>query len=213
MHKHLIVLILSLFIFTACSSKQEVAEYNKPAVYWYNKMLKQIERDQLDEADDTYTSLESEHKNSPLLSSANLIIATAHMKSEEYAMANYYFDEYLKRFVNKNNIDYVRYLKIKAKFLAFKNQFREQELVYETIEETQGFIDAYPKSKYIYLVQTIQSRLYMAKASFDQEISELYARIDKSEAAKVYEEKAKISWEDLENIKPVKVPWYRSLFE
>ncbi len=211
--KQITLLILSIFIFTACSGKHESTEYNKPAVYWYNKMLKQIDSVQLDEADDTYTSLESEHKNSPHLPSALIIIATAHMDEEEYAMANYYFDEYLKRFVKKQNVDYVRYLKIKSKFLAFQSQFREQDLVYQTIEETQEFINMYPNSKYLYLVKTIQSRLYMAKATFDQDIAELYARIDKPKASKKYAVRAKQSWQDVNNIEPVKVPWYRALFE
>jgi outer membrane protein assembly factor BamD len=213
MRKQLITLSIILFIFTACSSKQQEAEYNKPAVYWYNKMLKQIIQYQLDNADDTYTSLESEHRKSPLLASANLIIAIAHMDNEEYAMANYYFDEYLKKFVNKANIDYIRYLKIKSKFLAFKNQFREQELVYETIRETKEFIDTYPSSKYLYLVHTIQARLYMAKASFDTEIAKVYLRIDKPKASEVYANKAKHSWEDIETINHVDVPWYRGIFE
>ena len=211
--KQIILLVLSIFIFTACSGKHESTEYNKPAVYWYNKMLKQIASAQLDDADDTYTSLESEHKNSPHLPSALIIIATAHMDAEEYAMANYYFDEYLKRFVKKQNVDYVRYLKIKSKFLAFKSQFREQDLVYQTIGETQEFIDIYPNSNYIYLVKTIQSRLYMAKAIFDKNISELYARTDKPKASKMYAKRAKQSWNDINNIEPIKVPWYKALFE
>jgi outer membrane protein assembly factor BamD len=212
LYKQLIILVLSISIFTACSSKED-AEYNKPAVYWYNKMLKQISQNKLDDADETYTSLESEHRRTPLLASANLIIAMAHMEEEEYTMANYYFDEYIKKFVNKKNTDYVRYLKIKSKFLAFKNQFREQELVYNTIKETKDFISNYPNSEYIYLVQNIQSRLYMAKASFDKEISELYTRIDKPKASKMYSQKAKKSWENIKNIHKVNVPWYRAIFE
>jgi len=213
MHKQIIFLLISIFIFTACSGKQAEAEYNKPAIYWYNKMLKQLTQYRLDEADDTYTSLESEHRKSPLLASANIIIATAHMEDEEYIMANYYFDEYLKRFVNANNIDHVRYLKIKSKFLAFKNQYREQELVYETINETKRFIQMYPNSKYLYLVKTIQARLYMAKSSFDKEIAQLYARIDKPKASIAYQARAKKSWQDIDSIKAVDVPWYRSIFE
>ncbi len=210
--KQLLTLILTIFIFVGCSGKEE-QEYNKPAVYWYNKMLKEISLFQIEEADDTYTSLEAEHRNSPLLSSALFIIAQAHMDEEEYAMSNYYFDEYLKKFTTASNIDYVRYLKIKSKFLAFKNQYREQELVYETIEETQYFIDKYPNSEYIYLVQTIKSKLLMAKASFDKEISELYTRLDKPKASTVYINKSQDSWKDTDNIEPVNVPWYRYIFE
>ena len=212
--RQLLLLFMILFVFTACASKEDTKqEYNKPAIFWYNKMLKQIASYQIDEADDTYTSLESEHRNSPLLSSAIFIIAMAHLDEEEYAMANYYFDEYLKRFSIASNIDYVRYLKIKSKFLAFKNQFREQELVYDTLKETQNFIDTYPNSNYLYLVHTIKSRLEMAKASFDTEIAQLYKRIDKPKASDIYLSRAKRSWEDIDTIEPIIVPWYRRMFE
>ncbi|NCB12314.1 MAG: outer membrane protein assembly factor BamD, partial [Erysipelotrichia bacterium] len=64
--KNLLLIACAAFVFTACSSKEE-QEYNKPALYWYNKMMKQISSGDLDQADDTYTSLESEHRNSPFI--------------------------------------------------------------------------------------------------------------------------------------------------
>ncbi|MEA3554831.1 MAG: outer membrane protein assembly factor BamD [Campylobacterota bacterium] len=209
------VLFISLTtsIFSGCSSKNEVQEYNKPAVYWYNKMIKQISNGQIDEADDTYTSLESEHRNSPLLPSAIMIIANAHMNDEAYQMANFYFDEYLKKFALKQDADYIRFLKIKSNFLAFKNEFREQELLTKTLIETDKFIKLYPHSQYIHVVKTIRSRLFMGKAIFDKEISDLYSRIDKPAAQTIYATKAKQSWEDLESIEPVDTPWYRAIFE
>jgi outer membrane protein assembly factor BamD len=208
-----IMFIASLvYIFTGCAAK-EAEEYNKPAVYWYNKMISQISNYQLDEADDTFTSLESEHRNSPLLPSAIMIIAVTHMQDEEYALANYYFDEYLKKYSLKRNADYIRYLKIKSNFLAFKSQFREQKLLRKTILATDKFILEYPKSQYIHLVKNIKSRLLMTKALFDREISELYGRIEKPEADTYYAKKASTNWKDINNIKKVDVPWYRSILE
>ena len=210
-----IILLLAILIYsiTGCSQKQKVEEYNKPALYWYNKMIKQISNNDLDNADDTYTSLESEHRNSPLLSSAIMIIANAHMKEEEYQMANYYFDEYLKRFSLKSDAGYIEYLKIKSNFLAFKSQFREQELLTQTLIQTDKFIKIHKDSKYLYLIKTIKSRLLMAKAVFDKEISDLYGRVDKPKAQEIYKQKASKSWTKLDNIEPVKVPWYKSIFE
>ena len=207
------LMVLFISIFQGCSSKNEVQEYNKPAVYWYNKMIKQISNSRIDEADDTYTSLESEHRNSPLLPSAIMIIANAHMDDEAYQMANFYFDEYLKKFALKQDADYIRFLKIKSNFLAFKNQFREQELFTKTLVETDKFIKLYPHSQYIHVVKTIRSRLFMGKAIFDKEIADLYTRIDKPQAQAIYTSRAQSSWKDLESIEPVNTPWYRAIFE
>ena len=209
----LLLISFASYAFTGCASKQEPKEYNKPAIYWYNKMIKQISNYNLDDADDTFTSLESEHRNSPFISSAMMIIATAHMEEEEYAMANYYLDEYLKRYSLKRDADYIRYLKIKSNFMAFKSQFREQNLLDETLIKTDEFIQKYPNSEYIHLVQTIKSRLLMARSIFDKEIAELYGRIDEPEAKKFYEAKASKNWKNLDDIEKVSVPWYKAIFE
>jgi len=208
-----ILCIASLvYIFTGCASKEQ-EEYNKPAVYWYNKMINQISNYQLDAADDTFTSLESEHRNSPLIPSAIMIIAISHMEDEAYTLANYYFDEYLKKYSLKKNADYIRYLKIKSNFLAFKNQFRDQELLTKTINETDLFIEEYKNSQYIHLVNNIKSRLLMAKAMFDKEISDLYSRVDKPKAQAFYAKRASENWKNIQEIEKVDVPWYRAIFE
>jgi outer membrane protein assembly factor BamD len=210
--KNLLLITCAVFVLTACSSKEE-EEYNKPALYWYNKMMKQISSGDLDKADDTYTSLESEHRNSPFIPSAILILVNAHIDEEEYALANFYLDEYIKRFGLSKDIDYARYLKIKANFLGFKYQFRDQQLIDDTLTQIQDFKVKYKNSPYMPLVDTINSRLYMAKASLDNEISELYIRRDKEAAAAFYEQKVKESWVNPAEIEPVKVPFYRSIFE
>lgn len=211
--KKLLLISSTILIFAGCSSKNEVAEYNKPALYWYNKMIKEISNNDLDAADDTYTSLESEHRNSPLLETSLLILINAHIDEEEYSLANFYLDEYSKRYSLSENIDYTRFLKIKANFLGFKYQLRDQELLENTISEIDNFKKRYYKSPYLPLVETMNSRLYMAKASLDKEISELYTRIDKPEAAKIYAKKVEESWINQKEIVPVKVPFFRSLFE
>ncbi|AXH11642.1 outer membrane protein assembly factor BamD [Halarcobacter bivalviorum] len=209
------VLIIGLgFMLTACSQKSDrVQEYDKPALYWYNEMLNQISTGYLEEADDVYTSLESEHRNSPLIPTALLILANAHIDNEEYQLANFYLDEYIKRFALSKNIDYVRYLKIKANFLGFSNELRDQQLIEDTIKEIEEYKNLFSNSKYMPLVNTMNARLYMAKASLDKEIADLYKRIDKPKAAKYYEEKVKESWVDPKEIEPVEMPLYKYPFE
>ncbi len=135
-----LLFILSLAVFfQACSSKK-ITVYNQSASYWYNEMIASINQGDLDAADDTYTSLNSEHRNSPLIPTSLVILANAHVEDEEYELANYYLDEYLKRFAQSKNVDYVRYFKIKSKFLAFNSEFRNQKLVSEILDEIQAQI-------------------------------------------------------------------------
>lgn len=210
--KSFLFVFSAMFILTACSSKSE-QEYNKPALYWYNKIMKQISIGDLDQADDTYTSLESEHRNSPYIPTAMLILVNAHMQEEEYSLANFYLDEYIKRFGLSKDIDYARYMKIKANFMGLKHQFRDQQLIEDTLNQIIDFKEKYGNSVYMPLVDTMNSRLIMAKAIMDKEISELYDRREKPKASEYYLNRSKESWKDTEEINKVKVPFYRAIFE
>lgn len=212
--RNLVLVILAGFVFVSCSSKSDkIQEYDKPAIYWYNKMVNEISLGYLEDADDTYTSLESEHRNTPLLPTALLVLANGHIDSEQYALANFYLDEYIKRFALSKNIDYVRYLKIKANFLGFAYDLRDQQLIEDTITEIEQFKTSFPRSPYMPLVNTMNARLYMAKASLDKEIADLYKRLDKPKASEFYEEKVKESWFNPKEIEPVEIPFYRYPFE
>lgn len=209
-----VILLAFFLVFTlsSCSSKDKEL-FNKSASFWYNKLIDDIKSYDLDAADDTFTSLSSEHKKSPLLAPSLLILANAHMDEEEYELANYFYDEYIKRFGMSRNIDHVRFLKIKSKYLAFKSEFRNQELVNEILEDVKVFISTYKDSKYLLLVETINTRLQMNKVVFDTEIAELYDRIDKPEGAKFYRNKTENAWINQDEIKKANTPWYRAMFE
>lgn len=97
--------------------------------------------------------------------------------------------------------------------MAFKQQFREQQLLNDTLREIDTFIDEYPESKYIHLVKTIQTKITLSEQSLNLEIASLYERKNKPKAAEIYKNKAKSTNIDLKDIEPVHVPWYRKIFE
>lgn len=63
------------------------------------------------------------------------------------------------------------------------------------------------------LINTMSARLFMAKASLDKDISDLYNRIGKEEAAIMYLKRARNSWVEPKEIDNVEVPFYRYPFE
>ena len=208
-----VLIVASLVTFmSGCASKDKEV-FNMPATYWYEEIAKQIKSQDLEKADSFYTSLASEHIESPLLPDAMMMLANAHMQDEEYVLANFYLDEYLKRYGSKANADHVRFMKIKANYEAFPNPNRNQQLLIDTINQTKDFLARYPDSKFRPLAETILLRLELGEYFLDSNIKDLYSRVDKPEAAKAYDEKLKKSSLGEAKIVEPKIPWYRSWFE
>ena len=200
------ILLAFLLLFAGCAHKKGL-EYNKSDIYWYQKMIYYVSVGDLDKADEYYTSLQSEHFSSPLLQEAMLVMAQAHMDSEEYLMAKYYLDEYIKRFGDEKSRPFAQYLKIKASFLGFKSINRDQKLLTDTIKEALAYKQQFPNSKYNPLIDTILTKLYLAKYVLDQEIAALYQRRGKQKAAKIYENRYKNFWLKKDEI-DIPTSWY-----
>lgn len=200
--KTLFIGFAAAFLFVGCSNDEEVAEFNKPALYWYQQMADSITRGNLDKADAYYISLKSEHMRSPLMPTSLMMLAHAHMNKEEYLLANYYLDEYNKRFGEYKSREYTDFMKLKASFLGVKDVYKDQKLIIDSIANAKKYIYRYPGSPYISLVNTLLIRLHMSQYLLNENIAALYDRMDKEDAAKIYREKNKGSVVEMADITP-----------
>jgi outer membrane protein assembly factor BamD len=183
------LLTVLVLLFIGCSGKDSVKEYDKPALYWYQNIIKQVASSNLDKADNYYISLRSEHMRSPLLPTATMILAQAHMDDQAFLMADYYLDEYLKKYASGDRIEQAKFLKIRAAFLGIKDINKDQKLMIDTLSEVDKFVVDYPQSMYFPVVETIKVRLNMAQYLLNNNIARLYDRIGKDKAARIYQEK------------------------
>jgi len=206
----LFTLLAALLFVSGCSSKNK--EFDKPATYWYKKMIEAIKAQDMEAADDVFISLQSEHINSPLLPEAMLILARGHMDAKEYQLANFYLDEYIKRFGGKSNMDFAKALKIKSNFLAFKLTNRDQNLLLDSIKDAEKFIIEHPYSEHRPVVDTMLVKMLLANREFDNEIASLYKKLDKQKAAEFYENKSRYEWLKSLNTSSPQEPWYRQIF-
>ena len=200
-----------IILFTSCS--KEVDEYNKPAVYWYGKIVESISEGNIDKADDYYSSLQGEHIGSPLLPEATMILAIAHMHNEEYLLTEHFLNEYVRRYANANEKEFAEFLKIKAKYKALPNPRRDQGLILDAIKEAKAFKMNYPHSMYYSLVDTMLTNLYLADASLNEAIADLYVRLDKPKAAAYYRAIRPEPWIKWNEIESANTSWYREMFE
>jgi len=202
---------LALVFFNGCSEKVE--EYNKPAVYWYGKIIQSASSGSLEKADSYYSSLQSEHTASPLLPEATMILAIAHMHFEEYLLSEHFLKEYMKRYANQNEKEFSEFMKIKAKYTSLPNPRRDQALIDEAIEASLKFKYTYPHSMYYSVVDTMATNLYMAKAALNETIASVYDRVDKPKAAAYYRNVDKQEWIHWNEIDRANTIWYKEWFE
>lgn len=207
----LLTAFAAIIFFSGCS--KELEEYNKPAIYWYGKIVKNISQGDLEKADNYYSSLQGEHIGSPLLPEATMILAIAHMHDEEYLLSEHFLNEYIKRYATANEKEDAEFLKIKAKYLALPNPRRDQALIADAIKEAQMFKHNYPDSMYYNVVDTMQTRLYMAEAALNETIADLYARLDKPKSAQYYRTLKPQPWINWNEVDRANSPWYREWFE
>jgi len=203
--------LLGVLFFSSCA--KDLEEYNKPAVYWYAKIVESISEGSIDKADNYYSSLQGEHIGSPLLPEATMILAISHMYYEEYLLTEHYLDEYVKRYANANEKEFAEFLKIKAKYLALPNPRRDQVLINVAIKEAEKFKRHYPNSMYYSVVDTMATNLYMADAALNETISDLYYRIDKPKSGAYYKAKKPELWIEWSEIDRANTPWYKAWFE
>ena len=204
--------IVIVTLFFGCSAKDEL-EYNKPALYWYQQMVKQIGYHNLDKADNYFTSLQSEHVASPFLPEAMLMLAHAHIKDGENILGLYYLDEYARRYGDKTNQDYIDFLKIRSKFLTFEQPNRNQSLIDEALIDIKKFAIKHPNSDYRLIVDSMLTQFLMAQKLFNEEIVSLYDRLEKPKAVAIYKEKNSDNRIKIEDLEPPHVMWLRKIFE
>jgi outer membrane protein assembly factor BamD len=211
--KTLFFIAIIVLMIGCTKSVEDTEEFNKPALYWYKKIAKSIGQGDMDKADSFYISLKSEHVRSPLMPTAIMILAHAHIEDESYLLANYYLDEYNKRYSANDNRDYIDFMKIKAAFLGISNAYKDQKLMLDSIKKSQTFIYRYPGSMYTPLVNTILTKLHMSQYLLNENIAALYDRTAKPKAAKMYRAKNDGSLLKITDIKAPKKGFVGKIFD
>jgi len=213
MKKTLLAIVAMSIIFIGCSKNKDVSQSNKSALYWYKKIATEIGNYNLDKADSYYLSLKSEHIRTPLLPASIMMLAQAHMQEEEYILANFYFDEYNKRFATSDGREYADYMKLKSAFLGISDVNKDQKLMLDTVNNASKFLYRHPDSPYKPLVNTILVRLHMSQYLLNENIASLYSRVGKDKASKIYKDKNKNSPLNMQDISLPKKGFFSKLLD
>lgn len=200
-----------LLFFSACSSTTN-DEFNKPASFWYEKLIIAISKGNLEQADNYYNSLSSEHSASPLISEALLMLIQAHIDNNEHLLAGFFANEYKTRFSNAKNVDYIAFLSTNTNFHAFSNYSKDQGFINDNIRDITQFILLNQNNKYLPYIYHILTSFKLSRLEMNNEIMRVYNVKDKIEAKEKYEKyNEELGVYDIDFI-PSHIPWYVKLF-
>ena len=200
------LLIIPLALFIGCSSKNVTQYQNLTPLSWHYKIYKDIQNENLDQADNDFVSFEAEHPGSIYIKTDLLELFLAHQQNEEYDLALFYLNEYEKRYATPQEITWIEYQKIKMNFLKYDKAYTNQQALLNIITMCNNYISQYPDSNYLPEVNTILAKAELTKKYFDDKIYKLYKKLDKPKAAKEF--KVTIP----KNSIPPYIPWYKKLF-
>lgn len=209
--KSILFSIIFIVFFSACS-KHVNEEFNKPASFWYERLIIAISEGNLELADSYYNSLSSEHSASPLLGEALLMLIKAHIDDKEHLLASFFVNEYKTRFSSVNNVDYIALLGIETNFYAFSNYSKDQGFIDDNISDINHFIILNQNNKYMPYINHILTSFKLSKLEMNNEIIRIYNIKDKEKAQEKYEEyNNELGVQDIE-FTPSHIPWYVKIF-
>ena len=195
----------TLFALAGCAANTEDLA-NKSASFWYEKIITSLAAGKIEQADNAFGSLQSEHPASPLIAEATLLLAKAHIAQNEHLLAGFFVGEYKTRFSDGTNADYIAFLGVEASLSAFGSYTKDQGYINEQIGEIAAA--AGEKNKYLPYIRHILLTFKLAKAELDAEIARIYRIKDKPEAQEKYEQNAlELGVSDIE-FEPSHIPWY-----
>jgi outer membrane protein assembly factor BamD len=205
MKKIVLGAFLAFFIIGCASKNKEISK--QTALSWHKIIFKNLSPFDLDTADDAFTSLEVEHPESQFIPIDMIQLSLAHAKINEFELATFYMQEFKKRYASYEEKEWADYMISKYKFFSIEEPYTNQQGLNDALDFVNTTIQTYPDSIYNYELNTMKAKLEITKKLFRENISELYKRIDKIKAAKIY--KTDI---DKNNIIPPHIPWYKRMF-
>lgn len=205
------ILCCSVFVFLGCGDKGEL--YNLSDKEWLEVIVKDLSKNNIEDASKHFNVMSAEHINSQLTKHAMLMIANAHLIENEYLLANFYFDEYSKKFGSLKMKEYFDYAKIKSKYLSFTKPNRDQSLLNESLDDIEVFMKNYPYSDLLPLVVSMKTRFVLANYYLDMQIASLYKRMGNKISYEIYEKKLKEYDFSKDDIQEPYMVWYKKIFE
>jgi outer membrane protein assembly factor BamD len=195
---------LGLLLWSGCAHRKSYEQFSPLELH--KEIKKQINHDNLDDADEAFLTMEAQYPNSPYIPTDLLILAFAHYSNGEYKLAKEYLNLYEKRYSDAQTRPWCEYMKIKFDFDRYNSPYTNQKLILQIIHEGEQYLQNYPDSPYRYEVNTILAKAQLTQLYMEKEIENLYHRLGDKNISQEYNITIP------KNSQPPNLPFYKKLF-
>jgi outer membrane protein assembly factor BamD len=185
-----ICFILSVFLLVGCVNDDDIDINENVVTSSSDKSAKEIYRDiftrmskNLDDADESFIDLKTDHEKSPYLKKAATALAVAHMSRREHILANFYLQELLK---NDPKNSFGKYLLSKNQYLYAQLTQSDQQYMNSAIKSLKTNKELLKDSEYQILANTMLTRLELDKAWNNAKIGYMYKKLNKDKGYELY---------------------------
>ena len=155
------ILLAGLFLLTACAS--EVPLDNLEAEEIYQKAYQYFQDTDYEKAAEAFDKIEQQYPYSEWAERAQIMMAYAQYKQNEYTDAIMTLDRFLQLHPGNRNAAYALYLKALCYFEQMSDPLREQEMSQKADDTFRELLARFPESKYAkdakVKLETIQNTL------------------------------------------------------
>ena len=146
--KILVLLFVSIFLFSGCSSTKHDDNEQVSVEHLYNRAHKLLDKTKYKKAAETFEQVELEYPYSKWATEAKLMGAYAYYKNEKYDDAIMALDRFIRFHPGNENIAYAYYLKGICYFDQISDVTRNQGETAKALDALNQLVMRFPNSKY-----------------------------------------------------------------
>ncbi len=193
MFKQIVLSLLLIIFISSCTTNKNIQTNSNitKAVFDRSdkKIYENIQKANLDAADDAYIDLKTSSEDKQLIADAATNLAIAHIAKGENILANFYIQEALQ--YNPSS-EMLRFLLAKNQFLAAAKSSNETTYLQKALDALKTNRSLVSDYDYGILADSMLTRVQLSIALNNQDVSRLYQRLNKVDASTFYKEKATI---------------------
>jgi outer membrane protein assembly factor BamD (BamD/ComL family) len=177
-------------------------------VYLFNQFTEYLSLNNDSKIQNSLHLISSEYPKSKYIKISYLLLVEHYINKEKYKLALYFINIYAEKFYTNSDEEFITFTKNKIKYSRFKDLYKDQSLLSNTIEEIEESLLINSQNKYANETYTMLTHLKLLQNINNKRVSDLYNILQKTKSEQLYIDK----YENIDNVQHPKKNIFKRFF-